>query len=53
MSRKILIIEDEVTMRRNVALMLELEGHTPLSPTRASKASKWPVAAGLISFSVT
>jgi CheY-like chemotaxis protein len=30
MSRKILIIEDEVTMRRNVALMLELEGHTPL-----------------------
>jgi DNA-binding response OmpR family regulator len=30
MSRKILIIEDEITMRRNVALMLELEGHTPL-----------------------
>lgn len=27
MSRKILIVEDQATMRRNVALMLQLEGH--------------------------
>lgn len=31
MSGKILIIEDQATMRRNVALMLQLEGCTPLT----------------------
>ncbi|HCN78944.1 MAG TPA: hypothetical protein DIT13_17345 [Verrucomicrobiales bacterium] len=31
MPRKILIIEDQATMRRNVALMLQLEGHTALT----------------------
>lgn len=31
MFRKILLIEDEATMRRNVALMLELEGHPTLT----------------------
>lgn len=31
MSHKILIIEDQATMRRNVALMLQLEGHTALT----------------------
>lgn len=31
MSHKILIIEDQATMRRNVALMLQLEGHNALT----------------------
>lgn len=31
MNRRILIIEDQATMRRNVALMLQLEGHTALT----------------------
>lgn len=31
MSRKILIIEDQATMRRNVALMLQLEGYTAIT----------------------
>jgi len=31
MSHKILIIEDQATMRRNVALMLQLEGYTALT----------------------
>lgn len=31
MSSKILIIEDQATMRRNVALMLQLEGYTAIS----------------------
>lgn len=31
MSQKILIIEDQATMRRNVALMLQLEGHHALT----------------------
>lgn len=31
MSHKILIIEDQATMRRNVALMLQLEGHDALT----------------------
>lgn len=31
MSRKILIIEDQAIMRRNVALMLQLEGYTALT----------------------
>jgi CheY-like chemotaxis protein len=31
MSRKILIIEDQATMRRNVALMLHLENYTALT----------------------
>lgn len=31
MSQKILIIEDQATMRRNVALMLQLEGYNALT----------------------
>jgi two-component system, OmpR family, response regulator len=31
MPHKILIIEDQATMRRNVALMLQLEGHNALT----------------------
>lgn len=31
MSHKILIIEDQATMRRNVALMLQFEGHDALT----------------------
>lgn len=31
MSQKILIIEDQATMRRNVALMLQLEGYTAIT----------------------
>jgi DNA-binding response OmpR family regulator len=31
MPHKILIIEDQAIMRRNVALMLQLEGHTALT----------------------